>query len=323
MIYNKKVGGEIAFKKDDNYNYITDSGRSSLRIILTKLRKKKFLIPDFLCEIIVDIFKEKKIKFEYYSVDQNLNIKISSNKKFDVLYIINFFGNKINRQNKYEKKIIIEDNVFLAYFDNSKKYKRWIGFNSLRKVTPMVDGSVIKTTLRLDHNLITRQESTFVTYKTKALNLKYAQNELQISNEKKYLSLINYGENILNKQKKSYVMSNQSILDYSKFSLNFTKEKKIRKINFDALKSFLQKYSIKIKTEFYSFFPLLVENKTKIIKELFKHKIFLPSYYPKFNDLENNLYNSLLCIPVDSRYNKKDMNKVAKILLKTIKKYEK
>ncbi len=317
MIY-KKIGGEIEYKAADNYKYLTDTGRSSLRIILQRLNKKKFLIPDFLCKTIVDIFKEKKIKFEYYSVNESFNVRIDSNKKFDVLYLINFFGKKFPKFKKFEKKIIIEDNVFLPYFNNDNNYKKWIGFNSFRKVTPMVDGSLIRSTFKLDAKLILKKESKFVYYKTKGLNLKYEYNKFKFSNDRKYLSLIKRGENILDKQKKSFMISNQSILQYNNFGINFEKEKKKRKENFNFLKKKLYKYSIKINPEFHSFFPILVQNKTKIIKELSKHKIYLPNYYPKFDDLKNNLFDKLLCVPIDSRYEKKDMSRVSSILLKII-----
>ena len=37
----KIIGGEAELKKIDMNEYITDSGRSSLRLILQKLKKKK------------------------------------------------------------------------------------------------------------------------------------------------------------------------------------------------------------------------------------------------------------------------------------------
>ena len=125
----KNIGGEIELNSSSDYEYFTDSGRSSLRLILKNLNKKKFLVPNFLCKIILEIFNENNINYDFYQIDENLNLskKTILNSKYDVLYIINYFGKyqKIDKQ-ILNKKIIIEDNVFLPFFYNIRKVKKCI-----------------------------------------------------------------------------------------------------------------------------------------------------------------------------------------------------
>ena len=121
----KIIGGEAELKKIDMNEYITDSGRSSLRLILQKLKKKKFLIPNYLCEIILKILNEYEVNYSFYNIKKNLSIDNKSiiKQSYDAIYIINYFGKKHNIANIIdEEKFVIEDNVFLPKFYNYHNY---------------------------------------------------------------------------------------------------------------------------------------------------------------------------------------------------------
>ena len=319
MIYSK-IGGEIEFRKERYFQYLTDSGRSSLRLILNSLKKKFFLLPDFICKEVVDIFKEKQIKFEYYLIGKNFESHQIKNKEFDVLYVINYFGKISTISQAYKNKIIIEDNVFFSEFDNNYNLKKWVGFNSLRKISPLVDGSIVKSTIKLQGELIKNKDSKYVKIKSKGLNLKYE--NLNFNKKKKYIPSIILGESLLNKQKKIYKMSNQSIFQYFHFLKNNDNEQLVRKKNFNYLKNKLDKIKVNIEPNFFSFFVFLLPGKKQLISNLKIKNIFLPSYWPKFDCLNNNLYDSLVCIPLDSRYNNKNMKKIVKYVLEHIEKNE-
>ena len=62
----KNIGGELCLKDEDSKIFFTDSGRSSLRLFLRNIDKnKKILIPNFLCEVIVEILEEENIKMNF------------------------------------------------------------------------------------------------------------------------------------------------------------------------------------------------------------------------------------------------------------------
>lgn len=93
--------------------------------------------------------------------------------------------------------------------------------------------------------------------------------------------------------------------------------------NFYFLKKKLYKSKVDIKPIFFSFFPFLLPNKNQFISNLRNKKIYLPSFWPKFNSINNDLYDTLVCIPLDSRYNIKHMKKIVKYVLEHLKKNEK
>ena len=170
----RPIGGELE-QKELNYNiYYTDSGRSSLRLFIKNNKDKKFLLPNFLCEIIEKILISENIEYEYYDIlpDLEIDIKSIQSKEFDVLYLINYFGQKHKKIEDYSSKIIIEDNVFCIDFENTYSYPYWYSFNSFRKITSLSDGSLIKTNLDINDEFIKREEAPFVQNKIEAKRLK-------------------------------------------------------------------------------------------------------------------------------------------------------
>ena len=64
----KIIGGEAELRQNELNEYFTDSGRSSIRLILNKLKGKYFLIPNHLCEIILKIFDEFEVNYSFYNI---------------------------------------------------------------------------------------------------------------------------------------------------------------------------------------------------------------------------------------------------------------
>jgi len=287
---NFKIGGEIPLQQDGLYSYITDSGRSSLRLILHTLKDKKFALPDFLCPVIIDVFDEFGIDYEFYHVEKNFDF-ISPD--LDVLYIIDYFG----RQHWFHPKapFIISDMVFSPQVIKPHKPEDWIGFNSLRKISPLTDGSIIKSTIQLDASLVRKECSLFAFHK------KYDEWE--------------NGERILNEQKRIYNISDHSLFALFDFYYNLENERRDRQNNFNTLKTFLNVRQLEIKPEFPSFFPILVDKRDELREWLRTQNIFLPVHWPKHPKAPDHpLYDTIISIPVDSRYNIFDMERVANLI---------
>jgi hypothetical protein len=310
----KIIGGEAELKKIDMNEYITDSGRSSLRLILQKLKKKKILIPNYLCEIILKILNEYEVNYSFYNIKKNLSIDNKSiiKQSYDAIYIINYFGKKHNIANIIdEEKFVIEDNVFLPKFYNYHNYPNWIGFNSFRKISPLADGSIIKSSFPLSGNLIKKNPSTFPKIKYTAKDMKYHfLNNNQFS-EKQYLNLFKLAESKLDEQTTIHKISSYSLFRLFDFMSGIEKEYSIRKNNFNVLDKHLNDKAIKINTIYPSFYILSVERRNELRKYLFTKNIFCPVYWPPIKVVSSQLNDTFLSIPVDSRYNIKDMKKIA------------
>ena len=315
----KIIGGEADLKKVELHNYITDSGRSSLRLLLNSFKDKSFLIPNYLCGIILIILDEYDINYSFYNINNDISIDEESivSQSYDVLYIINYFGQNSNLSTKIDSnKIIIEDNVFSPMFYNYRNYPNWVGFNSFRKISPIPDGSFIKSTFVLSKEKIKTNNKDFSQIKYKAKDMKYHFLNNGSYSEEEYLSLFNIAERKLDEKVDINKISTYSLFRIFEFISGIEKEYLIRKNNYKILNKYLINQSINLVTQYSSFFILSIEKRDELRKFLFSKNIFLPIHWPKINGISNQLYDTCLSIPVDSRYNQDDMLNVCKCINK-------
>jgi hypothetical protein len=310
----KIIGGEVDLEKSDVNEYFTDAGRSSIRLILYQLKNKHFLVPDYICEIILKIFEEFHVKYSFYNIknDLTINKKSITSQQYDVLYIINYFGmdHKI-RSIVHSSKIVIEDNVFSPIFFNHHRYQKWVGFNSFRKISPLADGSIVKSSFTLSKKIINNRILKFSKTKYDAKDMKYKYLTNNIYSENEYLKLFRLAESQLDEKLTINNISSYSSFRLVDFMSTLEKEYKIRRKNYNYLYFLMNERAIKIKTRYPSFFLLFAERRDELREYLFSKNIFCPVHWPKFNNITNKISDTFLSIPVDSRYELADMKKIA------------
>jgi dTDP-4-amino-4,6-dideoxygalactose transaminase len=68
------------------------------------------------------------------------------------------------------------------------------------------------------------------------------------------------------------------------------------------------------------YFPIIVDDRSALQKHLVDNAIYAPIVWPKDEQQPiqcegaEYLYNHLLCIPIDQRYNQDDMRRIAKVI---------
>jgi len=305
--YRKTIGGELELEFDSLNTYLTDTGRSSLRLILkSDLRNKRFLLPDYLCWIILDVFDEHKVDYTLYHVNEDLSLNVDeiNGQEFDVLYVISYFG-KISALAGVEindDQVLIEDNVFLPLFEKPKTIKNWIGFNSFRKISSAAEGSLIRSTYSLPSEYIKKEAPLFIQSKYKAKATKYEYLNLDQHSESDYLFLFENGERILNEQQDSFYPSNKGLYDLFCYMQNLDEESERRKKNYELIDKQLIPISIGVISKYCCFYVIKIENRDKLRRHLFDENIFLPAHWPSYKTAKNSLCESTLSIPLDSRY---------------------
>jgi hypothetical protein len=314
----KPIGGELALQKLNENLYFTDSGRSSLKLFIRSGNKdKKFLIPNFLCSVIEDVLKEENVEFEYYHIKEDLSIDKKSvlEKKFDIFYLINYFGEFIDSDGlNLDDKIVMEDNVFFYDFENRFNFKKWYGFNSFRKISSLADGSLVKTNLKISEDLINSSSAKFVENKYKAKNIKFNYLNCYKGEEREYLNLFEKGEEIINSQKEIFKISSESIYYLMQYELN--KEQIVSKKFYEMLYKEFESFCLNKNPSFYSFFVMKVEKRDELRKFLFSKNIFLPVHWPG-DKVKNPLYGEIISIPLFSAYSEKDI----KYIISSIKEF--
>ena len=221
----RPIGGEIELKLTDLKVYFTDSGRSSIRLFLRSgdNRYKKYLLPNYFCEVIENIFIEEKITYSFYDVFEDFSIDENyiNTQEFDVLYVINYFGQYIDLDNiDLDNKILLEDNVFFYDFKNRHNAKQWYAFNSYRKISKLADGSIVKTNLTIDEKKILKEEASFSHEKYRAKAIKYSYINKDKFNEEKYLVKFSNAEKLLDNQRDIYSISSKSLYLLSSCPIN-------------------------------------------------------------------------------------------------------
>lgn len=317
----KYIGGEIELDRGDIEFAWTDSGRSSLRLILlSKPDIKKLAIPDYLCGVIIDTIDSMGISWETYRILSDLSIDGESLcvDDYDAVYVVNFFGqqDKLLKTNFFKNALVIQDAVFEPEFKKPEQIDNWCGFNSLRKIVPVADGSMVKATFQLRHDVIKSNVASYVTQRYDAKYLRFKFLSKGEGGELEYLDMFNKANNIQYQQKTIHLPSFESLSRAFEFGLNSNKEQKIRCSNYSVLKNLLGKWIVPLSPEFFSYALLKLRPRDRVRKYLMNDNIFLPVHWPVSHGLENRLYSSMISIPIDSRYGGDDMERVAKLIMK-------
>ena len=298
------IGGEVEMKISDYKSYFTDSGRSSLRLFLRSSNnaEKKYLLPDFFCSVIENIFIEENINYSFYKVNQDLTFDIEEilKKDFDFLYIINYFGKPAKVESSLlDNKIVIEDNVFFFNFDNNLNYKNWFAFNSFRKISKLSSGSMVKTNLKINTELIKASDAPFHHLKNIAKNIKYEYVNNNLNTEKDYLEKFNEAEKSIDIQSDIFTMNSENISLI--LELNIDTEQEIRKKRFEELLKLFSNQCINKESQYYSYFVISIDNRDSLRKQLMSDNIFLPVHWPE-STMHNELYSNVISIPLFETY---------------------
>jgi dTDP-4-amino-4,6-dideoxygalactose transaminase len=271
--------------------------------------------------VIENLLIQEQVNYEFYHILEDLIIDTESvlDKKFDVFYSINYFGQLNNIKDlNINEKIVIEDNVFFYDFENVNNFKYWFGFNSFRKISSFGDGSLIKTNLEFDSSQIIHNQAEFVQKKYKAKGLKYKYLNHSIGSEKDYIRLFEEGEKLLNSQKNIHNMSSISIFQMMVYDKAI--EQNISKEYYDFLFQEFQPYCLNNHVEFYSYFVMKILKRDELRKYLFSKNIFLPIHWPKSSQ-ENPLYEEVISIPLFSNYSMDDMKYIVTNIKEFYEKY--
>ncbi len=148
---NKKIeiGGYFELEipgSAKNLEPLLKNGRSALLYIIQQLKIKHLNIPYLICDVIPDTLEQHKITYDYYHLDEMLEISDALIKDQHYLYV-NYFGLKREYTaylSRLLKDHVIIDNTHDLTCDAAHHVASW-AFNSLRKFVGTPDGAVIYT----------------------------------------------------------------------------------------------------------------------------------------------------------------------------------
>jgi hypothetical protein len=326
VLYAIKTG----YGSDYNAIFVGD-GRQAIKAVLLnlvdKLNKRKIYLPSYLCNSILQPFKELSLKFDFYGHFPHLTPNIDYSIKNSLIYIIDYFGIEALSNKEIEElsdsNLIILDITHSIF--NKKRFKikneNVIMIASLRKVFPIPDGGVIYCKNSI--NIKKLQYDGYVKMLEAMFLKKYY---ININNDE---SLKEYFLKLYRSYEKLKDNNNIKVYEIPQISVEILRNLNIknillkRKENLDYIYKNLVDNDIfatlfkreEIKSPF--FMPLLFKNEK--LREIYRKKLINSNIYPPIHwelptdipltfKYEHDLSKRILSIPIDQRYGLKEMD---------------
>ncbi len=331
-------------KVPNNYCFFGD-GRQAIKAVLlknlNKIKNKNCYLPAYLCSSILQPFKELKLKIKFYNHFLPLKPLIDDNLKNSLIFIVDYFGTEFISKEKisdFLKKgnIVILD-IAHSILDKKRlnlKSKNLYLIASLRKIFPVPDGGILYWSypkLKIKKYPAQGYENILKAMRLKDFYLKEGSKiglnkvkNVKDSFLKIYRKCEKDKDNNLIKLKEMSAISFMALknLDISNIIKKRKKNLGFLFKNLSEKKYFLFSNN-QIKSPF--FLPLIFENqkqKETVKKVLIKNNIYppihwqLPKSVPQSYLFENGLSRRILSLPIDQRYDEKNLLKIVDIINK-------
>lgn len=314
----KVIGGyfELELAKGEEYHKDAirlNTGRNAFEYILKAKAYKKVYLPFYTCDVMLEPIKKLNIKYEFYSIRNNFEpiFDFHKVKLDDVFVYTNYFGicNRIVKEVSEQCKNLIIDNS-QAFF--SRPLPNVDTFYSARKFFGIPDGAYLYTNKQINENL-----ETDISYQ----RFEHLLGRIDIGAEEFYDEFKKNDDLLKNqpiKQMSNLTRTLLSTVDYQNISAR-------RQNNFHFLHSHLMSINeINLNVDLDSaamIYPLLIKNGNMIKDYLISNKIFIATYWPGIGELvdtnstEMHFVTNLVCIPIDQRYDEKDMDRIKNLIL--------
>jgi hypothetical protein len=310
----KKIGGFFELELPIGNTIYHDNaiqlstGRACLNYILQTIKPTKVLLPYYCCDALFEPMTILGIEYEFYSINNQLEIiELPSLKESELLIFCDFFGIKTNYINDlisiYQEQLII-DNSHSFY---QKSYPNNVTFTTARKYFGVPDGAFLymQNNTTIDSN-IKRNTSISINHNIHSL---LGLRDLAFS------EFSEYEKSLHSKIEKISIVSERLLS-----LINFKDVRATRNKNFNFFRKELNKLNLlnisDNATDCFCY-PLLLK-KPISKKELHQDNIFIPTYWvdtvnrenAKDFELECKISLELLPLPIDHRYTEKDLKRV-------------
>jgi hypothetical protein len=319
----KPFGGESPLNSQGRHYAMVHSGRAALRLlIISGLKKKKILLPDYLCAVIVDVMRQYRVPHDFYHINPDLTPDWDGIKgrHFDVLYVINYFGHRTKVPPEVVKKrTLLIDDIFAPIVDLPQGIRSWAVFNSFRKVTSLAEGALIVSNRPLKLSSIDPKPAAFAGLKYQAKQLKANYLSFGRGSRENYVRRSVSAEHRLDADKGINVPMMMTLCLLPQIYSGLEKEQGIRRHQYQVLDEQLRPYSMRLRPKYLSFYVIKVKERDALKNYLARQGVFVIAHWPASHGLNNPLYEQVLSIPLDSRYSDAQIRAVGQMIGKFLK----
>ncbi|WMM24329.1 hypothetical protein RBU61_15550 [Tissierella sp. MB52-C2] len=314
---------------------LTSSGRGAITLLLKQInpRFKTVLLPSYICESVTLPFIEQGYDCYFYNINDDLSVEIESIKLYKdigVFVHIGYYGFATNsnlvdlvKQLKLNSTVIVEDITHTMFSSYQRNLENDFYIGSIRKWFGLPSGGLLASSkVKVEGTNLICEE--FSKLRLEALLKK---NEYIKTNEQGlkhfFLNLFAEAEEILDKDLSPYCID-----DLSRGLINTIDAGKLiykRRSNFQILSDGIKNINY-VEPLFHElvedicpmYYPIYVNaNREHVRQELIKNKIYCPIHWPiprQINNKSLGIYNKILSIPCDQRYEDDDMKRILSVL---------
>jgi dTDP-4-amino-4,6-dideoxygalactose transaminase len=334
------IGGEYEIRWSDLYaqskrwtlgqdEYAYASGRAALFQILRYCRQslgiRTILIPEYVCDSVVDAARQSTLEIKTYPITDALQMDTNAlgklGAKNTAILIVNYFGmadaesQKQYIRTNYPEAIIIEDDVQAYYAYQKPLGTEHFKFTSLRKWFAVPDGGLVKTKYPMPSSA---KENTFAVTKLAGATLKRIREYL--NRDDVYLEMLQWGEELIDENMESGM---SDIAQRLMATIDTEQIAQQRMHNACVLREGLKRIpQVKELMERREeavplFIPIYMNNRDEVRRAMFDAGIFCPVHWPNQQTAHAQaLAQHELSLNIDQRYNEADMNRIIEIVEK-------
>lgn len=316
----KAIGGYFELELPDRGNFphdegiLLNSGRNALEYALRALGDvNRLFIPFYICDVVLEPLDKLGVPYILYHINHNLELEeLPRLQKGEYLLYTNYFGIK----DEYVKKLanhygsqLIVDNV-QAWF--SKPLHNTITIYSPRKYVGVPDGGVAYCPKSIDEDSF-EQDLSFdrCSHLLKRIDLGLSDG---------YVDFKEISRQLVGQPVKRMSELTRRLLS----SIDFEEVKNRRRKNFEYLHEHLKDTNLFEVPSMDTFacpmvYPYLVDDAT-LRQRLISNNVFVATYWPnviewvKEGELEKELAEKLLPLPIDQRYGESEMQVICEIV---------
>lgn len=308
------------------------NGRMPILALKSIIDLEELSCPDFFCSDVISFWNENGVKTTLYKVyfsDGQLKVDYSTVPKTGAVLAVNFFG--IDAQDEWDS-FKLENNIILIEDHTHSPVSKWAvnstadyAFSSLRKTLAVPDGSVFWSPAK--HSLgLTLDEAYDPKIKLEAMSLKKDYFLGVYDNKEEFLNLYSIGEQDLSGSQLKCISQYSFKKISDGYPLIYLEKRKKNIISFleglslRALKNF---ELIKVLPENVPFGAVIVcsslNDRNKLRSFLILNNVYCPVHWHLDKALvvyneSLDLSERVLTIPIDQRYSREDMLKVAELV---------
>jgi dTDP-4-amino-4,6-dideoxygalactose transaminase len=339
----KPLGAPFQFGYNGSDYVWMSTGRSATRLVLQTIEernlkyKKVALLPPFTCHTVFEPFMD--FDYEIHTLPMNLDLSINPEdiacyqEQYDagVVLVHRYFGfntlsgfNQVIQSLQRKGVVVIEDCTQCLYSTFPISNADYV-VASIRKWCGVPDGGFAICKEGVFTHKPTRTDTRMVETKRIASELKYKFLFEGEGDKPTFKAKYREAESLLDNQDGYYAIGELSANIQAELDVDQLKKK--RRENYKALLDGIQdvkRINVLFKTLSDDvvplFFPILVDDRDTIQDLMADNDIYSPVVWskadncPTIDEAAETIYEKILCIPIDQRYDVEDMQRIVEVI---------